>query len=116
MKISALGVEEQRVNIIIHFVDEAHAARNLGDGYRVEVKISIWEEAETLIVPVGSLFRHEGNWAVFTIEDDSVRLTSIAIGQRNDMHAQVIDGLVAGTQVVLHPPNELQDGMRITPR
>ena len=116
MKISALGVEEQRVNIIIHFVDEAHAARNLGDGYRVEVKIGIWEEAETLIVPVGSLFRHEGNWAVFVIEEDIVRLTSIALGQRNDAHAQVIDGLVAGTQVVLHPPNELQDGMRITPR
>ena len=116
MKISALGVEEQRVNIIIHFVDEAHAARNLGDGYRVEVQIGIWEEAETLVVPVGSLFRQEGTWSVFVIEEDIVRLTSIALGQRNDAHAQVLHGLVAGTQVVLHPPDELQDGMRITPR
>jgi HlyD family secretion protein len=115
-KISALGVEEQRVNVIIDFVDRAAAAKALGDAYRVEVRIVVWEEASALTVPVGALFRQGEDWAVFVVENDRVRTQVVMLGQRNSTDAQVMQGLAEGQPVVLHPPDGLRDETRVRER
>jgi len=115
MKVSALGVEEQRVNVLIDFVEPAEAAP-LGDGYRVEVRVVLWEEADVLRVPVGSLFRQGEDWATFVVEADTARLRPVQLGQRNEDYGQVVSGLDAGATVVLHPPDTLSDGTRVVVR
>ena len=115
MKISALGVEEQRVNVIIDLADAA-AARALGDGYRVEVRIITWRAEHVLKVPVGSLFRRGEGWALFVVRDGVARLQPVDLGERNDTEAQILGGVSAGQTVVLHPPDTLTDGMRVTVR
>ena len=115
MKISALGVEEQRVNVIIDLADAA-AARALGDGYRVEVRIIIWRDRAVLKVPVGSLFRRGEGWAVFVVEHGVARLQPVDLGERNDREAQVTRGLSEGQTVVMFPPDTLEDGARVAIR
>ena len=115
MKVSALGVEEQRVNVLIDFEDPSAAGR-LGDGYRVEVRIINWQDDDVVKVPVGGLFRRGNDWAAFVVEGEQVRLQAVEIGQRNDVEAQVIKGLSPGQTVVLHPPDTLMDGARVTVR
>jgi HlyD family secretion protein len=115
MKVSALGVEEQRVNVIIDLADAA-AARALGDGYRVEVRIITWREENVLKVPIGSLFRRGEGWALFGVADGVARLQPVDLGERNDTEAQILGGVSAGQMVVLHPPDTLTDGMRVTVR
>jgi HlyD family secretion protein len=116
MKVSALGVEEQRVNVIIELEDPASVARKLGDGYRVEVRVIVWREDNVLKVPTGSLFRRADEWAVFVVEEGRARLRLIKLGQRNQTEGQIISGLSAGQVVVLHPPDTLTDGMRVVVR
>jgi len=115
MKVSALGVEEQRVNVIVDFTDLKEAAR-LGDGYRVEVRVVLWKEDDVLKVPVGALFRQGEGWAVFVVEEGRVRRQPVQLGQRNENDGQITNGLEAGTTVVLHPPDTLTDGTRVTIR
>jgi HlyD family secretion protein len=115
MKVSALGVEEQRVNVIVDFTDPSEAAR-LGDGYRVEVRVVLWQEKDVVKVPVGSLFRQGEDWAVFIVDEGRVRRQVVQLGQRNDNEGQITSGLDAGTVVVLHPPDTLTDGMAVTVR
>jgi HlyD family secretion protein len=112
MKVSALGVEEQRVNVIIDFSDEIEPVR-LGDGYRVEVRIVTWREDSALRVPVGSLFRRGDDWNVFRVDGGRARLQLVQLGQRNDREGQVLHGLSEGQTVVLHPPDTLTDGGRV---
>ena len=115
MKVSALGVEEQRVNVIVDFTNPAEAGR-LGDGYRVEVRIVLWREDDVLKVPVGALFRQGEGWAVFAVNEGRVHRQTVQLGQRNENDGQVISGLAAGAVVVLHPPDTLMDGTRVTVR
>ncbi len=114
-KVSALGVEEQRVNVIVE-IDDAAAARRLGDGYRVEVRIVVWQEDSVVTVPIGSLFRRGDAWAVFVVQDGRARERAARIGERNGTVAQVLEGLGEHDIVVLYPPDTLQDGMRVAPR
>jgi HlyD family secretion protein len=116
MKVSALGVEEQRVNVLIDFVDAASAARLLGDNYRVEVRIVVWSADDVIKVPVGSIFRRGADWAAFVVEDGRARLQPVQLGERNDLVGQVTSGLSAGQTVVLHPPDTLTDGTRVVVR
>lgn len=116
MKVSALGVEEQRVNIRIDLADPAAAAAVLGDGYRVEVRSIVWEQPDVLKVPVGSLFRRGDDWAVFVVDQNVAHLQTVQVGQRNAAEAQIVAGCDAGQSVVLHPPDTLNDGTRITIR
>lgn len=116
MKVSALGVEEQRVNVIIDFADPAAASRQLGDAYRVEVRIVIWQQNDVVKAPVGSLFRRGSDWAVFIATGSKARAQTVTIGHRNGTEAEVQSGLEAGTTVVLYPPDILADGSRIRPR
>jgi len=115
MKVSALGVEEQRVNVVVDFTNPAEAAR-LGDGYRVEVRVVLWKEADVLKVPVGGLFRQGDNWAVFVVEEGRVRRQVVQLGQRNENEGQITSGLEAGATIVLHPPDTLTDGTRVIVR
>ncbi len=115
MKVSALGVEEQRVNVIID-LDDRETSASLGDGYRVEVRIVVWREDDVTKVRVGSLFRRGDDWAVFVVENGRARLRSVQLGQRNDREGQVLNGLSEGETVVLHPPDTLADGARIVVR
>ena len=115
MKVSALGVEEQRVNVLIDF-DDPSAAGRLGDGYRVEVRVIVWREEDVVKAPVGGLFRRGTDWAAFVIENERVRLQPVGLGQRNDVDAQILKGLSPGQAVVLHPPDTLVDGARVTIR
>jgi len=111
-KISALGVEEQRVNVIIDLVDGA-AARQLGDGYRVEVRVVIWRDDAALKAPIGALFRRGDQWAAFVVDKDVARLQTVQLGQLNDTEGQITGGLAEGQTVVLHPPDTLQDSIRV---
>jgi HlyD family secretion protein len=115
-KISALGVEEQRVWVIADFVGPAEKWRGLGDGYRVEARIVTWEEADVLKVPAGALFRHEGDWAVFRIMAGRVALRPVRVGQGNGLETQILEGLQEGDQVVLYPSDRLANGVAVTPR
>jgi HlyD family secretion protein len=116
MKVSALGVEEQRVNVIIDFADPAAAGRRLGDAYRVDVRVIVWREDSVLKVPVGALFRRGEGWAAFGVEDDRARVKTVTLGQRNATEAQIASGLSEGQTVVMHPPDTLMDGMRVKTR
>jgi HlyD family secretion protein len=116
LKISALGVEEQRVNVIIDFEDPAEAWKALGDAYRVEVRVVIWQRPDVLKLPIGSLFRAGDDWAAFVADGGRARLRKLEIGQRNSREAQVLGGLRKGERVVLYPSDDLRDGARIVPR
>ena len=116
MKVSALGVEERRVNVVVDVDDVPEMAKRLGDGYRVEIRVVVWEGADVVKVPVGTLFRRGDQWAVFIVENGVARLQPVQLGQRNDVEAEITSGLSAGQTVVLHPPDTMADGARVTIR
>jgi HlyD family secretion protein len=113
-EVSALGIEEQRVNVVLDFADPDAAGERLGHGYRVQARISIWQQDAVTRVPVGALFRDaRGGWAVYRAVDGRARLTSVAIGRTNDSLAQVESGLEPGDAVILYPGDQVADGARI---
>ncbi|MCA3622713.1 MAG: efflux RND transporter periplasmic adaptor subunit [Methylobacterium sp.] len=112
-KVSALGVEEQRTNVIINLVSPVEMREALGDNYRVEVKIQIAELESAILVPVGALFRRGSGWHVFAIIDDRARLRPVEISRRSGEVAAVASGLEAGVQVIVFPPGQLDDGMPV---
>ncbi|MGD9942350.1 MAG: efflux RND transporter periplasmic adaptor subunit [Burkholderiaceae bacterium] len=114
-KISALGVEEQRVNVLLDFAEPREAWHRLGHGYRATVRIEIWRADDVLRVPVGALFRDGDRWAVFTIDERKrARLTPLEIGRMNETFGEVRSGLEAGARVVLHPSDKISDGVRVS--
>lgn len=115
-KVSALGVEEQRVNVIIDFADAEAAWHALGDGYRVEVRIVVWQRDDVVRVPIGTLFRRDDEWALFVVERGRARERTVTIAERDAAYAQVLSGVEPGDEVVLYPPDGLEDGGRVTPR
>ena len=117
-EISALGVEEQRVNVIIRFANPAKlAAAGLGHGFQVDATIERWRDDTALRVPVGALFRGaKGQWQVFVITAGRARLRTVTIGQINQDWGEVRGGLAAGQSVILNPANTLRDGQRVRPR
>jgi HlyD family secretion protein len=116
LKVSALGVEEQRVNVIADFVDPPEVRQRLGDAYRVEARIVIWEADSVLKVNAGALFRDEGGWAVYRIVNGRARLTTVAVGQSSGLETQITEGLNEGDKVVAYPGDQLHDGARVTLR
>jgi HlyD family secretion protein len=116
MKISALGVEEQRVNVVVDFDGPPESRPPLGDNYRVELRIVVWETGDAVKVPASALFRRGEKWAVFVAEGGRARLREIEVGRRNGLTAQVLKGLDAGAHVIVHPPDTLSDGARIKAR
>lgn len=116
LKISALGVEEQRVNVIADFITPFDQRRQLGDAYRVEARIVTWEERSVLKLPVGALFRNAGKWSVFAARDGRARLTTVNVGPSNGQETQIIDGLAEGDEVVSHPSDKVAEKVRIIER
>ncbi len=112
-KVSALGIEEQRTNIVADFVDSPGP---LGDGYRVEAKVVIWESDGVLKVPTSALFRHGDNWAVFVIEEGRAQTRNLEIGHRSQFEAEVLSGIEEGAMVILHPSNQIEDVRRVSVR
>lgn len=112
-KISALGVEEQRVLIISDFTSPAEQWQRVGDGYRVEAKFILWHEDDVLQVPASSLFRYRDGWAVFVIENQHAKRRAVKVGQRNGLVAQILEGISEGEQVVNHPGDDIEDGRRV---
>lgn len=112
-KVSALGVEEQRVRVIADFTSPAEAWRRLGDGYRVEARFVLWQQDGVLQVPASSLFRHGEGWAVFVIESGRARLRAVSIGQRTALAGEVLQGLREGERVVVYPSDAVADGVRV---
>lgn len=115
-KFSALGVEEQRVNVIIDFASPAEAFARLGDGYRVEVRIVTYENGDALKVPNSALFRDNSDWAAYTMVDGKAALRRVKIGERNGREAEVLEGLKVGAQVILHPSDLIKDGVLVEVR
>ncbi|MGE0040976.1 MAG: efflux RND transporter periplasmic adaptor subunit [Vicinamibacterales bacterium] len=115
-KISALGVEEQRVNVIMDFADPAGAWTELGDGYRVEVRVVTWEGEDVLKVPTSALFRAGEQWAAFAVRDGRAARVLVEVGHRNGVEAEVLSGLEAGATVIVHPPDALEDGALVEER
>jgi HlyD family secretion protein len=113
MKISALGVEEQRVNVLIDFIDPPAVRAALGDGFRVEVRIDVAESSNVVKTPVSALFRRDGRWFVFVVDQGRVRLRSVEVGQRSDSEAEIRRGLAPGNEVVIYPAESLKDGQRV---
>jgi HlyD family secretion protein len=113
LKISALGIEEQRVNVIVDFTDPLEKRPTLGDAFRVEARIVTWESADVLKLPVGALFRLGDDWAVFVVADGRAKLQRITIGQRNDLEAEVGQGLAPGDRVIVHPSDKVQEGTSV---
>ena len=117
MKVSALGVEEQRVGVILDLVDPVEAWNRLGDGYRVRVGVVVERVPDALRVPASALFRDDAErWAVFRLDGRRARLTAIEVGPLNGLQAVVRKGLEEGDRVVLHPSDSVRDGVRVRPR
>lgn len=116
LKVSALGVEEQRVNVILDFDAPMERWARLGHGYRIEASISVWEAEDVVQVPVAALFRQDGGWAVYRVEGSRARLTPLEIGHDNGEMAEVLGGIEAGTPIVLYPGAGIADGVRVERR
>ena len=118
LKVSALGIEEQRVNVIIS-LDAASTARaaRLGHGYQLDASIILWQADDVLRVPIGALFRGpDGGWQLFALDKGRARLRSVRIGHIGDAQAEVLAGLSEGERVVLNPTTLLGDGKKAKPR
>ena len=115
-KVSALGVEEQRVKVRVNFTDPLPANRSLGDRFRVEARIITWQSGNVLQIPTGALFRRGGDWMTFLLEGGRARVVKVEIAHNNGVAAEVRSGLSEGQIIVLHPPDALTEGTRVRPR
>jgi len=115
-KISALGVEEQRVYVIVDLVDPVENRRRLGDGYRVDARIVVSEKKDVLKIPAGALFRQGGEWTVFLVEEGIARLRKVKIGEQNDLEVEIRDGLTENARVIVYPGDRIKEGVAVVPR
>lgn len=116
LKISALGVEEQRVNVIADFAYPDQVPETLRDGFRVEARIIVWEQDDVMKVPNSALFRQNEGWAVFRVIEGRAILRPVEIGRRNGLEAEVLSGLSVGDEVVIHPSDKIRDGVQVVRR
>lgn len=116
VKVSALGIEEQRVRTTVDLVDSPETWARLGHDYRVIVHVAVWSADDVLRVPVGALFRQGEDWAVFSVKDGRARTTVIKVGHRNSRVAEVLSGLSPGEPVVLHPSDRIKTGVAVAER
>jgi HlyD family secretion protein len=112
-KVSALGVEEQRVNVIGEFCD---ASGRLGDRYRVEARVILWDADRVLQVPPSALFRDGDSWAVFLVDAGRAHLRRVTVGHESEAAAEILGGLSEGSLVIRHPTERIVDGVRVQSR
>jgi HlyD family secretion protein len=116
VKVSALGIEEQRVRTTIDLTDGPETWSRLGHDYQVIVHVTVWSADDVLSVPVGALFRRGDQWAVFQLKDGRASVTVVKVGHRNGRVAEVLSGLSAGDRVVLHPSDRIKHGVAVSER
>ncbi len=112
-KVSALGVEEQRVNVLLDFDDPPEKRAPIADAFRVIVHIAVWENPDVLRVPASAMFRNGAGWAVFAVRNARAVLTPVKVGRSNDSASEIVRGLGAGDQVIIHPSDRVHDGIKI---
>jgi HlyD family secretion protein len=115
-KVSALGVEEQRVNVVIDFTDPRAAWQRLGDGFALEVRVVTWENPDVLKAPAGSLFRRGNQWTVFKVVGRRAVEQAVRIGHEDGSDAEVLGGLAPGDRVIVHPSEQVSAGARVDVR
>lgn len=115
-KVSALGIEEQRVNVVIDFRDPIEQREKLGHGYQVETRVVYWEDSASLSVPLTALFRLDADWALFVAVNNRAELRRVTLGQSNGIDAAIEEGLADGDHVIVHPSDRVIDGVRISQR
>jgi HlyD family secretion protein len=113
LKVSALGIEEQRVDVLVDLLPNPTAMAHVADGYRVDARIEVTREENALLVPLAALFRQGEDWATFRVTDGRARLTRVRIGQRGDELATVLGGLEEGARVIIYPSDQVRDGTRV---
>lgn len=115
-KVSALGIDEQRVKVILALTGPSEGFSQLGHGFRVLARIALWRQDDILTIPVGALFRDGADWATYVLRDGRAQVQPVALGERNESLAQVLDGLQPGDRVILHPSDLVADGVAATAR
>ena len=115
-KVSALGVDEQRVNVVVALEDAPEVWKRLGDAYRVEADITVWEGENVLVVPAGALHRIGRSWGAFVVDAGVVREVEVEIGRRGGLDVEVVEGLQEGDRVIVHPSDAIADGVEVTLR
>ncbi|MEO5914703.1 MAG: HlyD family efflux transporter periplasmic adaptor subunit [Luteolibacter sp.] len=115
-KVSALGVEEQRVIVLSDLVDIPDTAKALGDRYRVEVRVAVWHADDVLVVPAGSLFREGNQWKTYLFSNGTAKLTPVEAGHSDGRFTEILSGISAGDEVLLHPPDTVKDGTVVVKR
>ena len=115
-KISALGIEEQRVRVHLDLTDPPESRPGLGDGFRVFARLLLWQEEAVLQLPQSALFRHGEGWAVFRVTGDRAELVPVQIGRQVEDSAELLSGLAEGDRLVIFPSSALQDGTAVAPR
>ncbi len=112
-RLSSLGVEEQRVNVVLDLDEPREKWVALGDNYRVESRIVVWLVHAAITVPLGAIFRRDEGWAVYVVERGRAHLASVNVGERNDVDAQVLSGVSEGATVIVHPTDTVKEGVRV---
>lgn len=114
-RVSALGIDEQRVTVVLRLTGAPDDWQGLGHGFRVIARIALWREEGVLTIPVGALFRDGPDWATYVVRDRRAEVQRIVLGERNEDYAQVLEGLAAGDRVILHPSDQVVPGVRTAP-
>jgi len=112
-KISALGVEEQRVIVLCDLIDPPEAAKRLGDRYRVEVRVAVWHADDVLAAPAGALFREGNLWRTFVFKDGTAVAHTVSAGHSDGHRTEITAGLAVGDELLLHPPDTVKDGTAV---
>lgn len=115
-KVSALGIEEQRVDVTLDFENGDVAGKGLGNGYAVFVRIIVWEGEDVLQVPISALFRNDGGWALFAYENGIARRVPVEVGRRSGLMAEILSGVDEGARVITHPSDRVEDGVEVVDR
>lgn len=115
-KISALGVEEQRVIVLSDLVDAPAAAKSLGDRFRVEARVAVWHGENLLVVASGALFREGNEWKTYVLQNGAAKLTHVVVGHSDGRMTEILSGLAVGDEVLLHPPDTVSDGRAVQKR
>lgn len=115
-RVSALGIEEQRVDVIFDITSPAAERAGLGHGFSVFLRVIEWEDPSALQVPIGAIFRHGDGWAVFAVVNDVAEVREVQLGRRGTRSVQILGGVEAGDVIVTHPSSSVADGVRVVDR
>lgn len=112
-KVSSLGIEEQRVNVIADFISPPEKRATLGDAFRIEARLVVWESPDVLKIPSGALFREASEWSVFIVDHGRARLRRVRLGHRNDLEAEIVAGVIKGETVIVYPTDQIEEDTRV---